>query len=545
MKKYRRLSVSGLVILFLTLLAGCRSVALPELQIADERWQEADCRFDVPNSATVGEDVICGTVVVLEQHAAPDGPTIELSVAIVRSTGDSPAPDPLVMFTGGPGGNIFDLAALALSPGKNPIRADRDLVFMSERGTYGSIPFLDCPELAVVDEHFGAPEKERHALTFEAYSACRERLVSEGANLNAYNNIERTADVPYVMDILGYEQYNLWGVSGGGLLTQLVVRDYPEGVRTIMTDSGAFPQGHMSEVFVPLYTNMSASFRLLFEDCAADPACNRQYPELERVFFDLVADLNANPVPVMIENPASGVETEVLLTGDLFIQTVGNLFAAANYLPKVIYDTSNGDYTFMAGVLPGSFTGDTGLATADGLYQSVFCPEVSHLTIEDLPVEGAYPEVVAALTPFIQNNLDICAMWGVKPIAADEVISSDVPALLMEGAYDSNKPPELGAEVAENFSTSYFVLMGDKAHVVLSSCAIDMMAEFMNDPMTAPDTSCVEAAPSFIPPAGPIWGLVVDNLLLVIGGVVILGMVIVSIFWLMRRRKKRRIAGES
>ncbi len=114
-------------------------------EISNERWEEADCLFDVPEGLTVGEDIICGSVTVPEQHANPDGQTIRLAVAILKSDGDAPAPDPLVMFTGGPGGNIFAMAPAMLSEFGAPIRADRDIVLMSERGTYGAVPSWIAP----------------------------------------------------------------------------------------------------------------------------------------------------------------------------------------------------------------------------------------------------------------------------------------------------------------------------------------------------------------------------------------------------------------
>ncbi len=116
-----------------------------------------------------------------------------------------------------------------------------------------------------MDEHFGASLEELNALKLEAFTKCRKRLVSEGINLNAYNNPERAADVPLVMEVLGYKEFNLWGVSGGGLLTQLIVRDHPDGVRTIMTDSGAFPTPHFGAMMAPLISNVNASFQLLFK----------------------------------------------------------------------------------------------------------------------------------------------------------------------------------------------------------------------------------------------------------------------------------------
>ena len=532
-----------LLFLFLLLLAvACTqntSPITPPPIITARQWQTATCPFDLPEGVVLAEDVICGVVTVPEQHALPDGATIQLAVAIFPATSPNPAPDPFLMFTGGPGGNIFDLVPL-LFGGDNEILARRDIVLMSERGTYGATPFLDCPELASVDEQFGASEAERHTLILEAYTTCRGRLVSEGVNLDAYNNIERAADVPYVMEVLGYDQYNLWGVSGGGLLTQLVARDYPDYVRSIATDSGAFPQAHMSEVLYPMFDTMSGSFRRLFADCAADVRCGREYPNLEQVFFKLVADLNANPVPLTIEHLTTGAAATVNLDGNLLIQTMGNLFAAVTYFPKAIYDTSQGNYEFMIGVLPQAFIGDTGRGTADGLYQSVFCAEVGSLTLADLSTANSYPEVVTALSPFVQLNLDVCALWAVEQIPSGEPIISDVPALLMEGAYDANKPPALGEQVAQNFSTSYFVLMGDKAHVTLGVCGIALITEFLETPTQAPDMSCVPSAPSFTPPAGVVWGIIRDNWGRVLLGVGLLVALIVGIIWFVRRRWQRR-----
>ena len=41
------------------------------------------------------------------RHDEPDGPTIQLGVVRIRSTGEEPASDPLVMEQGGPGGSTI------------------------------------------------------------------------------------------------------------------------------------------------------------------------------------------------------------------------------------------------------------------------------------------------------------------------------------------------------------------------------------------------------------------------------------------------------
>lgn len=50
-------------------------------------------------------EVECGFLIVPEDHAKPDGPTLKLAVARFRSDSGSPAPDPIVYLEGGPGGS--------------------------------------------------------------------------------------------------------------------------------------------------------------------------------------------------------------------------------------------------------------------------------------------------------------------------------------------------------------------------------------------------------------------------------------------------------
>jgi hypothetical protein len=133
-------------------------------------------------------------------------------------------------------------------------------------------------------------------------------------------------------------------------------------------------------------------------------------------------------------------------------------------------------------------------------------------------------------------------MWDVESVPPGDVVVSDVPALIMEGVYDANKPPELGAEVAENFGTSYLAEFGGTAHVTLSPCGISMMAEFMNDPSQSPDMSCVPDSTSFVPPAGALWGLIRANLALVILGIAALMAIVGGVIWLIRHRRAKQPA---
>lgn len=457
----------------------------------------AACTEPVPSGYVEGENFVCGTVEVPEFHADPTGDTIRLSVVVLKSAGG--APDPLVMFNGGPGSSVFNFIPVMASPTAAGINQFRDIVLMSERGSFGADPLLVCPELVTAsNENFGIALTEHHAIRLEAFAACRARLEAEGVDLNAYNNPERAADVPMVMQALGYTEYNMWGVSGGGIMTQYVLREHPEGVRTVMTDSGAFPTAYIGTVFYNIYDVVSNAYRRMFETCAADDICSTTYPDLENVFWGLVDELNATPAPVQLTNPLTGETMDWNLTGDVVISILANEFGNVEILPRVIYELVNGDYGYVMERVPGLYLNDGGYA--DALYESVVCSEISGLTQETANTANSYPRVLAALHDQIQFNIDLCGLWDVAPVAEGAVIQSDVPILIMEGKFDANKPPELGAVVAENFSTSYLVEFADTAHVVFGACALQLMGEFMNDPATAPDTSCVATTTTFALP---------------------------------------------
>ena len=84
------------------------------------------------------------------------------------------------------------------------------------------------------------------------------------------------------------------------------MRDFPDGVRSVILDSVYPPQ---AELFPNLAVNMERALNLLFERCAADDECNQDYPELERVFYEVVDQVDAEPVTLSIYRPKNQQRT--------------------------------------------------------------------------------------------------------------------------------------------------------------------------------------------------------------------------------------------
>lgn len=78
-----------------------------------------------------------------EDRLTGTGRTISVRFVVIPATGPDRAPDPVVWFSGGPGGSAVDDIPVEL-PLLAGLNVHRDLVFVDQRGTVGSNP-LNCP----------------------------------------------------------------------------------------------------------------------------------------------------------------------------------------------------------------------------------------------------------------------------------------------------------------------------------------------------------------------------------------------------------------
>ena len=273
---------------------------------AEERIESSDCPVDVPSE--YADRVSCSVLVVPERRTAESDPlkTISLPVAVIASRNPDPERDPLVFPTsGGPGGGtlgslwyFLEYADWALD--------DRDIILMEQRGDALSEPSLNCPELDV--EHFvedgvlltGDAASERGTTQLQA---CYDRLIADGIDLGAYTSAESVADLVDLRAALDYDAWNLYGISYGSRLAMTVMRDQPEGLRSVIMDGPLPPNVNRFET---LPAGFLSALDALFAHCAADAACDASYPELEQDLARVLAGAAETPIPVVVKNPADG-----------------------------------------------------------------------------------------------------------------------------------------------------------------------------------------------------------------------------------------------
>jgi pimeloyl-ACP methyl ester carboxylesterase len=482
------------------------------------RFEPAPCP-KLPGAETLAK-ASCGYLVVLENHSQPSGRTIRLMVAKYPARSLEKRPDPVVYLAGGPG----DIAPLEVNDviAADFIR-DRDILVVSQRGTMFSEPALTCApvddfarELLGLRFYSAATERAHLAAT----ETCHRELAATGADLSAYNSTESAADFADLRKVLGFTVWNVYGTSYGSYLAQTIMRDHPEGIRSVV----------LASVLPTTYT-IPANWRItrtgfdnLFQASAAETACNTAHPHLEETFTRLVNKLEAEPLTTTVSDPATGRGLKVVLDGGALVDWLRNQNYAVALLraaPDRIDGLASGRPEAIEAIAKDRASrapppGPDVPALGVGLSFGVSCREdYPFATPEELAAAGreAFPNYPASIQGegvggWAYVNQDCGEVWKVPaaPEAMRRPVASSIPTLLISGSFDTLTSLAGAKVAAASLSNATIVCIPGVGHAVApqSPCAQAVIVSFLADP-DAPDMSCVGALkpPSFASQASP------------------------------------------
>jgi pimeloyl-ACP methyl ester carboxylesterase len=443
----------------------------------------------------------CGFLVVPENRARPNGRTLRLTVGIVPAKSPHPAPDPIVYLAGGPGGFPLGEAGALIAAGFN---RDRELIIISQRGTiYGPPnPAPTCPEVDRAFIHtLGLPLDGSRAirLNVAATRACFRRMVARGVDLGAYNTTENAADVADLRVALGIREWNVFGDSYGTNLAMTLMREHPQGIRSVTIDSVEPPEVVAANLFAP---NAREGFDRLFRACMKQPQCWRRRPGIAQTFTNLVRRLEARPVTTRVKPPTSGSPVKVVLDGGRLANwLIDESFNTPDFrnVPAMIAELANGNprpiATEVAAQVLGSGTGILGYGLALGVGCAEWIPymkgsilSVGRRAFPDYPASVLRPALHITYLP------QGCTVWKVPkaPAAQRAATPSTIPTLLLAGSFDAVTPTSWARIAARTLPNSTLLQFAGIGHFVTlaSPCAQRVFASFLATP-SAPHTACV------------------------------------------------------
>ncbi len=477
-------------------LAEESSIATEVQDMEVSQFELADECFVVPDERFSSE---CGYVAVPEFHDVNSDRALKL--AVIRFTAENEMPGtPLFFAAGGPGGSTTN-NAMDLSYYES-ILEDRDIVFFDQRGTGNSVPFLNCPEqsdarLQALTQQLTA--SERRIAINAATEACFNRHAADGVDVTAYNSIENAADVNAIRAALGYDAIFYHGGSYGTILGQHLMRDYPEMLEGMVLDGSVSLDSWQS------WTDDNArkldnALNAVFAACAVDETCNAAYPDPAGTLNEVLASLANEPATVNTEN-GDLIMDDVALSR--FINTALAVPFLRTFVPQIIYQAAAGDYSnpFLGLFLPFDAQTDE---MAVLMHYAVACaedPVFSVLDMTDFPGNITNDAAMLWALDDAEDYVFACALLDVPvlPSSARAAINSNLPTLFLNGALDPATPIYSSEALAALLPNSFSYTFPAGSHVQIAPtgapCAKEIMEQFLADPKTAPDGSCIEAEP--------------------------------------------------
>lgn len=411
----------------------------------------------------------CGTLAVAEDPENPDGRTIDLFVARIPALDPEPAADAFTVINGGPGASSIDLY-LDLQGAFAPVRLERDIVIVDQRGTGRSAPLrCDVPEQPFT----GFDE----ALVRDATARC---LATLEADPRRYTTSVAVQDLEQVRRALGYARFTVYGVSYGTRVAQHYLRRYPHAVRALVLD-GVLPPDQALGPDIAL--NAQQALDAIFARCASDTACRARFDAPAAQFERLAARLRANPVVVELPDAVTAAPEPSTFTYGHLAATVRMLSYApesAALVPLMIDEAqARANFTPLA-VQARRIETELGEAINVAMHNSVVCSE-------DVPfytgLEALWPELERTYlgTDQVRMLQTICAQWPRGPMDPDlrQPLTAATPVLLLSGEFDPVTPPAYAERAAAGLGAARHLVAPGQGHgVAARGCMPELIGDF-------------------------------------------------------------------
>lgn len=430
-----------------------------------------------PIKVPIGQDFTFGYLTVPENRSDPNSSTIDLPVYIFKSRSNQPKPDPVIYTVGGPGSSSMNAAGYMKY---YKYLDDRDFILFEQRGTYYSKPSLDCPEWE---------KRKKGYNSVDAARDCKERLVQEGIDLNGYRTTEIAADMEDLRKLLGIKQWNLLTISYSTKIAQVIIREYPETIRSVVMDSPLPLEVSYDE---ESSKNLMEVLNRVFDDCENQLKCNTSFPKLKDRFFTFLTERNESPLRVGDDKTITYSGTEIALI------LAGLSYDTSPKIPALAERLLSGDYSNLPSKNNNSGPFSDGIGV--GMRLSVWCAEefpfVSQENIENERIR--YPEI-KGYNPEVFSK-EVCNNWLVEPEGSEEnkAVKSEIPTLIINGSYDASTPLSWAEQIHENLSNSFLLVFSGWKHTPTTNwgnpCAMHAANEFFNNPEKIPTSECIEEA---------------------------------------------------
>ena len=450
-------------------------------------------------------EIECGLIRVPENRELPGSRTIELNFIRILARGEDDdgepvevRPDPVIYLTGGPGVHA-DAYVSRLKD--HSLARQRDLIILEQRGIGNSGDF--CPFFGQLNraEQIHPDWDESQLAGLRVAEQCIADARARGVDVNGYHTFEIARDVKALRLALGLDDWNVWGISYGSVLGQAYMKVDPEGIRAAVVDA-----------IVPLDLNElmriahwhERNLAMLFAACAEQRRCARIYEGLEARYRSAIAALTEQPVALDLEPDERYPTGRAYFFQDLLVGLPFMLlYEESNHpaIPAIIDGLTRAvehrDESLFRAIAVSDLGG---MGFSAGMSAAVRCLDgyVSGSAAHAARDFRDYPLLARAFDSqrAVIEAERLCRAMGLAPRdpAQFELVQSDLPIVIANGAWDPITPVPLAEYILPGFSNGRLAIFPHAGHGPTRSldCAGDFMNGFFDDPSAPLDQSCIE-----------------------------------------------------
>ncbi len=416
--------------------------------------------------------------------------TVEIAVGRITRAGAAAGRTQLWFLAGGPGDSgIEALGRLA----EVFAGVDVDLYTLDHRGVGGSAA-LRCPEQEAEDS------SEGREIAAEEWQACRDWLRATRGDLEVLTTRNAAEDLGALINRLRRpgDRIVVFGASYGTYWANTYLHLFPEQPDAVILDGIVPPDW----TFAEFDEQLDQTARRVIELCIRSGEC--------------ASHLGPDPVSLAAGLPdrlEAGHCPDLQLDGHTARLLLGNMLMAGAdvrpYITAMVYRINRcriRDLEAIGALFTNLF--DSGDAGVEAPTHSPVLQR--HVAMSELwPADAPDPEVferagarAVATTAVSQSFAATFADWPryAPPAFAHEPAPYRGPLLMLHGGLDPTMAVERLDGLRAHFSgtAQHFVLFPEGAHVVLNegACARTIYADFLRDPWTAPDTTCIDDLPA-------------------------------------------------
>jgi pimeloyl-ACP methyl ester carboxylesterase len=407
---------------------------------------------------------------------------------------------------------------------------DYDLVSFSPRGTSKQYLNASCYEdpnermmsiksnnlWDLVGDSTRAEAGWGHAVAAATASnnKCKKALKGKGE----YMGTAFTArDVMAIVDALGEEKLNYWGISYGTILGATLAGMFPDRMGRVVLDSVVNPTDYYEAYGGPTnIEDLDAVLRKIFEACveAGPDGCpladaGETADEIEKKFQTLMKELAESPMAW----PEELVDAKLLVAGEyLDDSALRTIIFPATYSPQVYFMITSA----IAGLLDGDLTAAAVLrqvtSHTDGMSEampSIYCSDKR--TPRDTSVEagkawareqGEKSMLMEKMSMHISHLS--CNSWPFsakeKYMGSFDLDTTASPFLIMSNTYDPVTPLSSARNLTDGFKGSALLEVKSFGHgsfvfpEAVSTCASEITARYFNEGVLPEDGTVCEAS---------------------------------------------------